>query len=1368
MDEFDDPAAVISMDRLDLDIGTIPPTRLGLAAERVEAALRDALTRLLGNVESGHARSPNAAKHAAAGAALIDMLAQYLRNGLWPYRMFGDKRSDPVTVLIDMIDSAPEQLAQLLHAHRGRPEVVARLARQLPSSALERLLQVLAPGSAASIIAAMKNSGAAQRALPLVPLIDGSSDRRAWQLALRGVLTATTGDSQPTQYHQLIEPVLEPDTVDSTDALLPVGPSTTSHSNEWAPISAASPHAQGVPDGKDESIAGVAAPASAPIELLEQFLLRGSWYRTDPDALLLLLADSDPDALASLFRRHAWNDAMLRRLTELISTEALGRLLAVLEPAAAAAIVAYMLETRALHRLEPIVPLSDRTLERLLWHIALRYVLREAGTQFNRRSFVASLIEDIANEERVGYGEALDALRLGVVEAAKRRPVVTSLVAIINELAAEREPTEGAGLFELERLLERGTRISAADLRKLTEQARRRDPRGLRLLLRRHARRDAAKFVRTIGAGFSTPALIALFLDAEPAREVVILALRLSATRATGTIAAHQFATAIVRAIALPDGLFNGRQELLARVLQEVANVSGVASGQLAASIATQSRGEGAGTFADSRAGDADTDEAAGSARASLRRSAAVAEAEEAERLYARLDQLRHFLRTGVLPWRDILAEPELAPKRLLKLLQQMPQGGVRAALAGMRLAHSALVGALACLSAVEALRFIALLLPRSAETSELAAAVAQQARRADHQPVYFARVVAALIEDRLLDLEAFAATLVEQSDQPPAPDSVDAVLSTLAAEIGRQEGTPASWNELLLVLLARDARAGRRFLAAIAARSAGGPRLGELCAPPFLKRILIALVPVAAPVLAQLAESLVVYGAEAGVSRQSITEATLAEALSIEPDTAAGFSLIMRLLRRLFGEALPPWLAAMLRRDVLWRLPSGAAAAIERALTRDAAFAHVPEPDVREPDLARPGPIGALVPAVSGDAPASQQPTDGEWLFRALADRDLSAAQPGTELPELLSELLNQLVRTPQEDLGGRLVVFLHQARNRAHLIRLLPERLLARLIMLAVPRVGRDLLLAGELLAGAAGHTLDRRSFWEALLDTAAAPDSGRSVDRLAIRLFEAAGRVAKASGTQHEASAVALVNVALQRARDAGHAALVAALSRQRDELIDAFAGLRRARAPRSKEPDVVTKPAKTALRGRTAFRLGGEGESPDGEPIYIGNAGLVLANPFLPQFFDVLGFMERGEDGKPRVRDEEAASRAVHLLQYLVDGYADRPEPLLVLNKLLCGLPVSAPVERSIELTDLERDTCEKLLQSMIENWPIVRGSSIAALRETFLQREGKLMHADSGWRLQVQRKTLDVLVDQLPWSIGVVFHAWMPGAVHVTW
>jgi hypothetical protein len=55
-----------------------------------------------------------------------------------------------------------------------------------------------------------------------------------------------------------------------------------------------------------------------------------------------------------------------------------------------------------------------------------------------------------------------------------------------------------------------------------------------------------------------------------------------------------------------------------------------------------------------------------------------------------------------------------------------------------------------------------------------------------------------------------------------------------------------------------------------------------------------------------------------------------------------------------------------------------------------------------------------------------------------------------------------------------------------------------------------------------------------------------------------------------------------------------------------------------------------------------------------------------------------------------------------------------------------------------------------------------------LQETFLQREAKLVLADNGWNLHVQRKTLDVLVDQIPWRTSIVSEAWMPTTLYVSW
>jgi hypothetical protein len=170
----------------------------------------------------------------------------------------------------------------------------------------------------------------------------------------------------------------------------------------------------------------------------------------------------------------------------------------------------------------------------------------------------------------------------------------------------------------------------------------------------------------------------------------------------------------------------------------------------------------------------------------------------------------------------------------------------------------------------------------------------------------------------------------------------------------------------------------------------------------------------------------------------------------------------------------------------------------------------------------------------------------------------------------------------------------------------------------------------------------------------------------------------------------------------------------------------------------------------------------------KPIYIDNAGLVLTSPFLPHLFQSLDMLHQDETGHTRLRDSKAVSHAVHLLQYLVDGRTDAPEPLLVLNKIMCGVPTATPVERAIEPTEQERELCERLLRAMIANWKAITGTSIAGLQEAFLQREGRLDSTPEGWKLKVQRKTLDVLVDQIPWGISIVFYKWMPQPLYVTW
>ncbi|MGD8587565.1 MAG: contractile injection system tape measure protein [Chromatiales bacterium] len=163
------------------------------------------------------------------------------------------------------------------------------------------------------------------------------------------------------------------------------------------------------------------------------------------------------------------------------------------------------------------------------------------------------------------------------------------------------------------------------------------------------------------------------------------------------------------------------------------------------------------------------------------------------------------------------------------------------------------------------------------------------------------------------------------------------------------------------------------------------------------------------------------------------------------------------------------------------------------------------------------------------------------------------------------------------------------------------------------------------------------------------------------------------------------------------------------------------------------------------------------------VYVNNAGLVLAAPYLPRLFEMLGLVE-----KSAFNSTEAALRAVHLLQCLVDENTACPEYRLFLNKLLCGIEPAAAVPRQIEPVEQELDILQGLLQGMIDNWKALGNTSVAGLREAFLQRQGRLQLLDDAWHLRVETKAYDMLLDQLPWSFSIIKHPWMDRVIHVEW
>lgn len=164
------------------------------------------------------------------------------------------------------------------------------------------------------------------------------------------------------------------------------------------------------------------------------------------------------------------------------------------------------------------------------------------------------------------------------------------------------------------------------------------------------------------------------------------------------------------------------------------------------------------------------------------------------------------------------------------------------------------------------------------------------------------------------------------------------------------------------------------------------------------------------------------------------------------------------------------------------------------------------------------------------------------------------------------------------------------------------------------------------------------------------------------------------------------------------------------------------------------------------------------------LYINNAGLIILNPFLKTLFEQLDFCENEQ-----WKDKLSQHKAILLTQYLIIGKKKIQENDLVLNKILCGMPIEEVVNAKLRITKAEKEKCDSLLKAVLEYWTSMSSSSVEALQETFLQREGKLeSERENSYELWVEEKGYDVLLAQLPWGIGMVKTPWMENYLTCHW
>ncbi|MBI1834205.1 MAG: hypothetical protein HYR92_00165 [Burkholderiales bacterium] len=202
-----------------------------------------------------------------------------------------------------------------------------------------------------------------------------------------------------------------------------------------------------------------------------------------------------------------------------------------------------------------------------------------------------------------------------------------------------------------------------------------------------------------------------------------------------------------------------------------------------------------------------------------------------------------------------------------------------------------------------------------------------------------------------------------------------------------------------------------------------------------------------------------------------------------------------------------------------------------------------------------------------------------------------------------------------------------------------------------------------------------------------------------------------------------------------------------------------GIHGSSTPQAQTTTALAQTNRPTTKPRSAFAEAEQGEV----DAYVLNAGLVIVAPYVQRLF---GLFELTRDGA--FVDEEAAQRAVHLLQYIVTGESATPEYQLSLNKLLCGIHGGVPIVARIDITEHEKEVIAQMLQGVIAHWSALGNTTIAGLRQTFLARQGQLRHEEDAWHLKIPQSTFDMLLDRLPWSFAMIKFPWMPEPLHVSW
>jgi len=168
--------------------------------------------------------------------------------------------------------------------------------------------------------------------------------------------------------------------------------------------------------------------------------------------------------------------------------------------------------------------------------------------------------------------------------------------------------------------------------------------------------------------------------------------------------------------------------------------------------------------------------------------------------------------------------------------------------------------------------------------------------------------------------------------------------------------------------------------------------------------------------------------------------------------------------------------------------------------------------------------------------------------------------------------------------------------------------------------------------------------------------------------------------------------------------------------------------------------------------------------DGEKVQVTNAGLVLFHPYLRYVFQDLEWI----NSKHQFVNKKAQQKAVLWLQHVINGKSRHPEQSLVLNKILCGWPVNKPLSTRCNFSKKEKLAVQDMIDALKEHWSVLRNTSAHGVVKSFIDRPGVIQKTGKNFLLQIEKNTIDILLESLPFGIQTIKLPWNAYIIHTEW